>query len=96
MTTTRFETGELGSRRIVHIEREDYVATIVRVGTTHLLSWSDKVANNWREAYGSLAEALLRLAVLEECAARGGTLFAQTREEFVESAAQFLEAQTGH
>lgn len=34
----------------------------------YILKWTDFVANEWREEYGTLAQALLRLAVLVQCA----------------------------
>lgn len=44
------------------------VYRVVEIDGTYLLWWSDGVANDWEERYPTMALAMLRLAVLCQCA----------------------------
>lgn len=61
----------------------------------YVLKWTDFVANEWREEYGTLAQVLLRLAVLVQCGENDWEMgFTESEpSEFYETASRFFAEQ---
>lgn len=61
-----------------------------------LVEWSDGVANEWREEYGHLSVALLRLGNLAACGESDwGKYLTKDEGEFAYAADLFLQEATG-
>lgn len=75
--------------RIV-LERDDFYATLTEdaYGGAAVLWWSDGVANDWTEKYDTLAEGLMRLALLD----RGCSTETDDALFFTDTPAQFMAA----
>lgn len=67
---------------------------LIEIDGTYYLWWSDCVANDWDERYPSIALALLRLAVLCECATTDRHFFAHQFAEFAVRGQDFLHEET--
>lgn len=72
----------------------DFTAHIVASSTTNgdrfHLAWTDFVANDWVEHYGTLALAVMRLGALIDCVDTNGT-FTQDAEQFAALASVLLD-----
>jgi hypothetical protein len=60
----------------------------------YFLTWTDFVANSWREHYDTLSAVFVRLAVLQRCGEKDWNLgfTAETPDEFATAADTFLTA----
>lgn len=83
---------------IVAYEHPEFTAHIVGThadpatdrGTRFHLVWTDHVANDWVEHFGTMALAVMRLGALIDCVDTDGT-FTQDAEDFAALASVFLE-----
>ena len=65
--------------------------TLSRAGDGFVLRWSDFVANEWEENYGSLSVALVRVAALVRCGESGWAQgFVSDAQAFQVAAGWFL------
>lgn len=91
---TEDEIAAPGFEVVVSCRKGDLAAGIYTTGDSwYRLTWSDGVANSWREKYSQLSFALARLAMLAFSEEADWELFARDQEEaeFLLRAKPFLQ-----
>lgn len=75
----------------ITLERETFAATLTEHADAGdvTLTWHDYVVNEWTEHYDSLAEGLVRLALLD-LGVRSGSFFTTTPDDFAPAVRSFL------
>lgn len=89
------------AKPIITYKHPDFTAHIVGTdadpaterGTRFHLVWTDHVANDWVEHFGTLALAVMRLGALIDAVDTDG-IFTNTPEDFAAQAAVFLAGQS--
>lgn len=81
-------------KNVIQVMVADVPVTITKREREYELSWTDGVANDWKETYPLLSLALARFATLVACAENDWQKgFVSDNNEFVLNASLFLESE---